>query len=99
MKAKEYADRVLAMNTEQEAISETGKCLEEMLFEMRDLIRKCKIGSDKGIIPVIKEFDQKYRKFVDLISVKWEDVFSYNGFMSMLNHVSPKVYEYYQANK
>lgn len=98
MKATEYAAKVLKANTGEEYTSAVVEVTKEFLEEMHQLIEKRKVLLNRGVIPIIKEQDQKYRKFACLINEVLPEGYGKvkpSGFMEVLAKLHPGVYHFY----
>ena len=97
MKAKEYAKR-LKESIDKNA--ELGKIMHDFFIELKDLIKVRNISTDEGTVPIIREFDQKFKAFVGISNAQ-EDEFKIKpeGFMLILKKEMPEVYKFYDSQK
>ncbi len=97
MKAKEYAERVLKCSTNQEMAKAIADCAREFLLEF-DKIRKIRnIQTDKSLIPLVREFDQKFKRFAQIVNATTPSV-NPEGFLKLLQHVAPDTVKFYEAS-
>jgi len=92
MKAKEYAKRLIESENK---MGELGKIIIDFLKEVKKIKEMRNVSTDAGVIPILKEQNQKFRSFAGIANSKLigEMQIDPNGFMITLETEMPIVYE------
>ncbi len=95
MKAKEYAAKVINAETKEEIEQAVIDCGRGFLEEFSKMVEARNIKTDKAAIPLIKEFDNKWRTFAVIMEDYSKGLINPNGFVDMLKHTMPSGMEWY----
>ena len=98
MKAKEYATKYIQSDDKYKVIIDIGK---EFLNEITELAETRKVKSDKALVPICKELDQKWIKFAEIVNKKYpaSQPIRYAGFRLLIQQASPELYIHIISNK
>lgn len=96
MKSKEYADRYIKCDYEV-ADDVLASIVSDIFNEMKAILKARNIKNDQQLIPIVKDTDQKFRKFAMIVNTNPNRAHNIKptGFLSMLKYKLPNVYDYY----
>lgn len=96
MKSKEYAQKYLEADY-KDSENVLAEINSDIFNEMKTLIDQRKIKHDHQLLPIIKDTDQKFRKFATIVNA--DNRRSHNikpaGFLNVLAVKMPQIAEFY----
>ncbi len=98
MKAKEYAAKVLEANTQEEFETALVAATNGFFDEMRVLKDARRVLLDGSMIAIVKELDQKFRKFAVLVNQFAPASYGKvrpEGFVNALEKLYPAIHHFY----
>lgn len=96
MKTKELVKRFINSKDKQ---SELVEIMVEMGTEFKNIKKARNIKYDRGLIPIFKDMDKKYKSFVFKVNTHYgKNVLKYDMFDMWLKNVYPIAYKYYKNN-
>lgn len=95
MKAKDYVKQFADANGGTEVLVEIGR---SFLKEIEILAKARNVKTDSGLIQIVKELQQKWLKFADMVNTTYypkERPIKPGGFLELLRMASPELYVIY----
>jgi ATP:corrinoid adenosyltransferase len=101
LKAKEYAAELLQIPIEnkEEIMIALGNAGKNFLNEFIQLRQLRKISTEEELLNLIHELNKKFERFAKLVNEKHKDLVVLDGFLTLLEYVSPETVKFYNKNK
>lgn len=97
MKSKELAKRFIESTDQKSMLVDI---INEFGEEFKRLQKARNIKFDRGLIPIFRDMDNKYKSFASLVNKHYnKKMLKYTGFQIWLKQFYPIAYDYYISQK